>query len=95
MGRFSYVNDFNDRGRVKRVYVQGDGGISFVGPRISSKLVRARYEWGDGAVLFAFATIELEQGSRRIRWRGSQGISSYEILGSGGAGAKLGRCDGR
>ncbi len=41
-----YVNDFIDRGRVKRVYVQSDAGF-----RMPRSLVRARLGRRDGAVL--------------------------------------------
>jgi hypothetical protein len=40
-----YVNDFVDRGRVKRVYVQGDAQYR-ASPDIDQRMVRARQQAG-------------------------------------------------
>ncbi len=46
----SYVNDFIDRGRVKKVYVMGQAAIAYAAGR-HQQLVRAQQRRDDGAVL--------------------------------------------
>ncbi len=84
-----YVNDFIDRGRVKRVFVQGDapyrsaagGHRSMVGPKQPGR---------NGPLLLLCAD---QLGDRAGDASRFQGIQSYEIPGAAGAGQELRRCD--
>ena len=40
-----YVNDFVDRGRIKRVFIQGDATFAHVTARLSTSLVCAQFAW--------------------------------------------------
>ena len=86
-----YVNDFVDRGRVKRVYVQGDAPY------------RARpedlYQWyvrgtsGQMAPFSSFATISWSQAP--VTLSRFQGIPSYEFQGSAAPGHSSGEAMAR
>ncbi|EGM68071.1 efflux RND transporter permease subunit [Shewanella sp. HN-41] len=60
----SYVNDFIDRGRVKKVYVQGDAQYRMQPGDLDSWYVRNNK--GDMVPFSAFATGEWEYGSPRL-----------------------------
>ncbi|MDQ1080622.1 efflux RND transporter permease subunit [Pseudoroseomonas cervicalis] len=82
----TYVNDFIDGGRIKRVYVQGDAR-SRMDP---SDLTRwfVRNSQGDMIPLSAFASGAWSYGSPKLeRYNGR---SSIEILGQGAAGVSSG-----
>ena len=86
----TYVNDFIDRGRVKRVYVQGDAPIS-QSPRRSVAMVCARHFGRDGALL-RFCKTVVEPGAvvaRALQWHA--GLSDP---GAGWPRRELGRGDG-
>lgn len=72
-----YVNDFIDRGRVKRVYIQGEAG-SRIAPEDFDKWY-VRNALGEMIPFAAFATGEWVYGSPKLERFG--GISSVQILG--------------
>ena len=74
----SYVNDFIDRGRVKKVYLQGDS-TSRMNPEDLSKW-HVRNDQGQMVPFSAFASGEWTYGSPKLsRYNG---VSAIEILGS-------------
>ena len=82
----SYVNDFNDRGRVKRVYVQGDAPY-----RSSPEDMAKWYVRGSGGQMVPFSSFA------SISWSNAptslsrfNGISSYEISGQSAPGKSSG-----
>ena len=82
-----YVNDFIDRGRVKRVYVQGDAPYR-AEPEDLGAMVRALGRRRDGAVLRLRRT---SAGRPRRRALGRfSGVPAFEISGPGGAGVSSG-----
>jgi multidrug efflux pump len=82
----SYVNDFIDRGRVKKVYVQGDNRFRMQPSDLGSWYVRNTD--GDMVPFSAFATGHWTFGSPRLeRYNGSPAV---EIQGSPAAGVSSG-----
>ncbi|WP_343612359.1 efflux RND transporter permease subunit [Novosphingobium sp.] len=83
----NYVNDFVDRGRVKRVYVQGDSAARMLPEDIEKWYVRSSTN-GNMVPFSAFATTKWENGPNIVsRFNGQ---SAYEIDGSAGAGVSSG-----
>ena len=83
-----YVNDFIDRGRVKRVYVQGDAPYRAEPEDLSQWYVRSAN--GEMAPFSAFARIGWATGPSTCR---VPGRARVRIPGPGGAGRQLGRGD--
>ncbi|MBV2131390.1 efflux RND transporter permease subunit [Pseudomonas sp. MAP12] len=81
-----YVNDFIDRGRVKRVYLQGEDD-SRISPEDFDKWY-VRNALGEMVPFSAFATGEWVHGSPKLERYG--GISSVEILGEPAPGYSTG-----
>ena len=81
-----YVNDFIDRGRVKRVYVQGDAQFRAEPSDLAQWFVRGAN--GQMAPFSSFATTSWGQAPTTLSR--FNGISSYEIQGSGAAGVSSG-----
>ncbi len=81
-----YVNDFIDRGRVKRVYIQGEDA-SRISPEDFDKWY-VRNALGEMVPFSAFATGEWTFGSPKLERYG--GISSVEILGEPAPGYSTG-----
>ncbi|WP_136163785.1 efflux RND transporter permease subunit [Sphingomonas flavalba] len=82
----NYVNDFVDRGRVKRVYVQGDAPFRSRPEDLSAWFVRSSS--GEMAPFSAFATTHWEQTPNTLAR--FNGVSSYEIQGDSAAGSSSG-----
>ncbi|WP_375398153.1 efflux RND transporter permease subunit [uncultured Sphingomonas sp.] len=81
-----YVNDFNDRGRVKRVYVQGDAPFRASPEDIAKWYVRG--STGQMAPFSSFATVSW--GNAPSSLSRFNGISSYEISGQAAPGRSSG-----
>ena len=81
-----YVNDFIDRGRVKRVYIQGED-TARISPEDFDKWY-VRNALGEMVPFSAFATGEWTFGSPKLERYG--GISSVEILGEPAPGYSTG-----
>ncbi|RWR00832.1 multidrug transporter [[Pantoea] beijingensis] len=82
----TYVNDFLDRGRVKKVYVQAAAKYRMLPDDISQWYVRNK---AGGMVPFtAFATTSWETGSPRLERY--NGYSSLEIVGEAAPGVSTG-----
>jgi len=82
-----YVNDFIDRGRVKRVYVQGDASGRMLPEDLDKWFVRSS-STGDMVPFSAFATTHWEKGPNTVsRFNGQ---SSYEIQGQAASGVSSG-----
>ena len=82
----SYVNDFIDRGRVKKVYLQGDAPARMLPDDLNKWHVRNKS--GEMVPFSAFASAHWSYGSPRLeRYNGS---SSVEILGQGAPGVSTG-----
>ncbi|VVT13615.1 multidrug efflux system protein [Sphingomonas sp. EC-HK361] len=81
-----YVNDFVDRGRVKRVYVQGDAPYRAEPSDLNQWFVRGSN--GNMAPFSSFATVEWTQAPTTLSR--FNGISSYEFSGSGASGKSSG-----
>ena len=81
-----YVNDFNDRGRVKRVYVQGDAPYRAAPEDLSKWFVRGSN--GAMAPFSAFSTIAWSKTPPTLAR--FSGISSYEISGQAAPGQSSG-----
>ena len=81
-----YVNDFNDRGRVKRVYVQGDAPYRSKPDDLSEWYVRG----SSGAMtpFSSFATMSWATAPSSLSR--FQGIASYEIQGAAAPGRSSG-----
>lgn len=78
----SYINDFIDRGRVKKVYVQAEAQFRMLPEDINKWFVRG---FGGKMVPFsAFSTSKWELGSPRLERYNS--LPSIEILGQAAAG---------
>lgn len=83
----SYVNDFVDHGRVKRVYVQGDTPSRMLPEDLGKWFVRSATN-GNMVPFSAFATTRWEKGPNTVsRFNGQ---SSYELQGSAAAGVSSG-----
>jgi hydrophobe/amphiphile efflux-1 (HAE1) family protein len=78
----SYVNDFIDRGRVKKVYLQADAPFRMLPGDIDKWYVRNAA--GDMVPFTDFATTSWTMGSPRLERY--NGVSSVEILGNPGPG---------
>lgn len=82
----SYVNDFIDRGRVKRVYMQGDAESRNAPEDLSQWYVRGKA--GQMVPFSAFATGEWTYGAPKLdRYNG---LSSFNIQGAAAAGVSSG-----
>jgi multidrug efflux pump len=81
-----YVNDFNDRGRVKRVYVQGDAPYRASPDDIAKWYVRGSS--GQMVPFSSFATISWSNAPTSLSR--FNGISSYEISGQSAPGKSSG-----
>jgi len=82
----SYINDFIDKGRVKKVYMQGEASSRMLPEDLNKWQVRNQN--GDMVPYSAFATGHWAYGSPRLeRYNGS---SSVEILGQGAPGISTG-----
>lgn len=73
----TYVNDFNDRGRVKKVYIQGDAG-SRISPEDFNKWY-VRNSDGEMVSFASFATGKWVYGSPKLERY--NGIPAVELLG--------------
>lgn len=82
----SYVNDFLDRGRVKKVYVQADAPYRMLPDDIDKWYVRNSS--GTMVPFSAFATSRWETGSPRLERY--NGYSSLEIVGEAAEGVSSG-----
>jgi multidrug efflux pump len=82
----TYVNDFIDRGRVKKVYVQADAPFRMLPEDINKWFVRG----GTGQMVpfSAFSTAKWEYGSPRLERY--NGLPSMEILGQAAPGKSTG-----
>ncbi|HEU4967607.1 efflux RND transporter permease subunit [Sphingomonas sp.] len=81
-----YVNDFVDRGRVKRVYVQGDAPFRSAPEDLNQWFVRGKT--GDMAPFSSFATISWQTGPTSLARFG--GLPAYEIEGQAAPGVSSG-----
>ncbi len=82
----SYVNDFVDRGRVKRVYVQADATFRMLPEDISKWYVRNGA--GEMVPFSSFATGDWTYGPQQLERY--NGVSSMNIQGSAAPGASTG-----
>lgn len=83
----SYVNDFIDRGRVKKVYMQGDAKSRMVPEDLNKWYVRNKD--GDMVPFSAFATAYWTYGSPRLERY--NGFSAMEIQGTAAPGYSTGQ----
>ena len=81
-----YVNDFVDRGRVKRVYVQGDAPYRAKPADLGQWFVRSNS--GEMAPFSAFASTRWTQGP--VRLDRFNGIAAQQLQGSGAPGVSSG-----
>lgn len=81
-----YVNDFVDRGRVKRVYVQGDAPYRAKPSDLGQWFVRSAN--GEMAPFSAFASSRWTQGP--VRLDRFNGIAAQQLSGSGAPGVSSG-----
>ncbi|MBS0479874.1 MAG: efflux RND transporter permease subunit [Proteobacteria bacterium] len=81
-----YVNDFNDRGRVKRVYVQGDAPYRSTPQDIAQWYVRG--STGQMAPFSSFATTSWSTAPTSLSR--FNGIASYEVSGQAAPGKSSG-----
>ncbi|KAA8726179.1 multidrug efflux RND transporter permease subunit AcrB [Ewingella americana] len=82
----SYVNDFIDRGRVKKVYVQAENKYRMLPSDINNLYVRGSS--GQMVPFSAFSTMKWEYGSPRLERY--NGLPSMEILGQPAPGKSSG-----
>ncbi|WP_411752436.1 multidrug efflux RND transporter permease subunit AcrB [Serratia sp. (in: enterobacteria)] len=82
----SYVNDFIDRGRVKKVYVQAEAPFRMLPEDINNWFVRG--STGQMVPFSSFATAKWEFGSPRLERY--NGLPSMEILGQAAPGKSTG-----
>ncbi len=82
-----YVNDFNDRGRVKRVYVQGDAPYRAAPEDLEKWYVRG--STGAMTPFSAFSTVSWSKAPPSLAR--FSGISSYEISGQAAPGQSSGQ----
>ena len=87
----SYVNDFIQNGRVKKVYLQADAKYRMLPEDINSWYVRNNQ--GEMVPFSAFATARWQYGSPRLERY--NGIPSVEIMGQAAPGDQHRRGDGR
>jgi multidrug efflux pump len=88
----AYINDFVDRGRVKKVYMQADAPYRMLPSDLDGWFVRSS-STGEMVPFAAFATMRWESGPNSVsRFNGR---SSYEIQGDAGAGASSGQAMAR
>ncbi len=83
----SYVNDFIDRGRVKRVYIQGDAAFRSLPQDMDGWQVRNR-STGQMVPFSAFASTRWELGPSTLNR--FNGLSSYEVQGQAASGVSSG-----
>jgi len=83
----SYVNDFIDRGRVKRVYIQGDAPYRALPQDMEGWQVRNRTT-GAMVPFSTFATTRWELGPSTLNR--FNGLSSYEVQGQAASGVSSG-----
>ncbi|MEO5938998.1 MAG: efflux RND transporter permease subunit [Sphingomonas sp.] len=81
-----YVNDFNDRGRVKRVYVQGDAPYRSAPENMGQWYVRG--SGGQMAPFSSFATTDWSTAPTSLSR--FNGIASYEVSGQAAPGKSSG-----
>ena len=82
----SYINDFIDRGRVKKVYMQGEASARMLPSDLDKWHVRNKA--GEMVPFSAFASAHWDYGSPRLeRYNGS---SSVEIVGQSAPGVSTG-----
>jgi hydrophobe/amphiphile efflux-1 (HAE1) family protein len=82
----AYVNDFIDRGRVKKVYMQADAPFRMNASDLESW--RVRNAAGQMVPFSAFGTVHWEQGSPRLERY--NGLPAVEILGQAAPGLSSG-----
>ncbi|MDB5430016.1 MAG: multidrug efflux transporter permease subunit [Caulobacter sp.] len=82
-----YVNDFIDRGRVKRVFVQGDAPYRAQPSNLDDWFVRGSS--GQMAPFSSFSTVSWSQAPTSLSR--FNGVSSYEFQGSPGPGGSSGQ----
>ncbi len=82
----SYVNDFIDRGRIKKVYVQSDASARMTPEDMNKWFVRNNM--GEMVPFSAFATAKWTYGSPRLERYNGQ--SSIEVLGQAAPGLSSG-----
>lgn len=82
----NYVNDFVDRGRVKRVYIQADAPFRTTPEALGNYFVRSRS--GEMTPFSAFATTEWQYGPARLERY--NGVPSVQIAGSPAPGLSTG-----
>ena len=82
----AYVNDFIDRGRIKRVYMQADAPYRMDPEDLDKWFVRN--DEGDMVAFSAFSTVEWDYGSPKLER--FNGISSVNIQGSPAEGVSTG-----
>ncbi|MDQ9009876.1 efflux RND transporter permease subunit [Acinetobacter gerneri] len=82
----SYVNDFIDRGRIKKVYLQGESGSRMMPEDLNKWYVRNKQ--GTMVPFSTFATGQWAYGSPRLERY--NGVSSMNIQGATGQGASSG-----
>ncbi|AWH87830.1 efflux RND transporter permease subunit [Limnobaculum parvum] len=82
----SYVNDFIDRGRVKKVYVQADAPFRMIPKDIDNWFIRGAN--GQMVPLSAFSSAHWQFGSPRLERY--NGLPSMEILGEAAPGKSSG-----
>ncbi|MGD0844618.1 MAG: efflux RND transporter permease subunit [Geobacteraceae bacterium] len=82
----SYVNDFIENGRVKKVYLQADARYRMLPADINSWYVRNKT--GDMVPFSAFATARWQYGSPRLERY--NGIPSVEVMGQAAPGVSTG-----
>ncbi len=83
----SYVNDFLDKGRVKKVIMQGEAPYRMMPEDIGRWYVRGK--GGDMAPLSSFATAHWTMGSPRLERY--NGVSAVQILGAPAPGKSSGQ----
>ncbi|MDO7835479.1 efflux RND transporter permease subunit [Sphingobium sp. HBC34] len=83
----SYINDFVDRGRVKRVYMQADAPYRALPTDLDNWMVRSG-STGEMVPFSAFATTHWMMGPASVAR--FNGLSSFEIQGQAGDGASSG-----
>jgi len=81
-----YIDDFLDRGRIKRVYVQADAPFRMAPENFS--LWSVRNMAGEMVPFAAFASVRWEFGSPRLERY--NGVSAVEIIGEGAPGVSTG-----
>ena len=91
----SYVNDFVDDGRVKKVYIKGDAAYRSKPEDLGSWYVRGENADGETSMtpFSEFATASWSSAPQSLSR--FNGISSYEIQGSAASGGQLRAGDGR